>query len=282
MNEKHLSTPIGRRAFWRQSAAVALGAGLLPGQPRAENVAEADFEFLAFNDPHFQDLEHCPAWFEKIFAAMRASAPRAAFALLSGDLTQNASAAEFEGLKKLFPLLKVPVLVTPGNHDVNAAGLDNYAQAFPGTLNYATEQCGWQVIGLDSTDGEAYEKTRIKPETLAWLDAYLPQLDARKPTILFTHFPLGAGLQYRPAKAGDVLKRLAKFNLQAVFCGHFHGYSETLFNNADLTTGRCCSRIRSNHDASPLKGWFVCSAQKGRIARRFVAAPAELLATARA
>ena len=279
MNEQQLSTPIGRRTFWRRSAA-ALGAGLLSGQARAENVAEADFEFLAFNDPHFQDLEHCPAWFEKLFAAMRASAPRAAFALLAGDLTQDASAAEFEGLKKLFPLLKAPVLVTPGNHDVNAAGLDNYSQAFPNTLNYATEQCGWQVIGLDSTDGEASEKTRIKPETLAWLDAHLPQLDARKPTILFTHFPLGAGLQYRPAKAGDVLKRFAKFNLQAVFCGHFHGYSETLFNNAALTTGRCCARSRGNHDGSPLKGWFVCSAQKGRIARRFVAAPVELLATA--
>ena len=33
----------------------------------------------------------------------------------------------------------------------------------------------------------------------------------------------------RPLNADDVLARLLEFNLGAVFCGHFHGYTERDF-----------------------------------------------------
>ena len=76
----------------------------------------------------------------------------------------------------------------------------------------------------------------------------------------------------RPLNADDVLARLLEFNLGAVFCGHFHGYTERDFGNALITTDRCCARVRGNHDGSKEKGWFVCRAEaSGDVTREFIA-----------
>ena len=99
----------------------------------------------------------------------------------------------------------------------------------------------------------------------------LPKLDRRKPTVLFTHFPLGAGVSMRPLNADDLLSRFLEFNLSAAFCGHYHGITERRLSAATISTGSCCSRIRGNHDGSKSKGWFVCRAKaSGDVQRRFV------------
>ena len=74
----------------------------------------------------------------------------------------------------------------------------------------------------------------------------------------------------RPLNADELLKRCYGLNLQAVFCGHFHGFTERPFRNAIITTDKCCSRVRFNHDGTPEKGWFICQAINGEIKRRFV------------
>jgi len=74
----------------------------------------------------------------------------------------------------------------------------------------------------------------------------------------------------RPLNADDLLQRCYALNLQAVFCGHFHGFTERPFRHSIITTDRCCARVRLNHDGSPEKGWFVSQAVNGEIKRRFV------------
>jgi hypothetical protein len=37
-----------------------------------------------------------------------------------------------------------------------------------------------------------------------------------------------------------------------------------------LTTNRCCSNSRNNHDGSPEKGYFLCHAKGGKVSHRFV------------
>ncbi|MGB8464260.1 MAG: metallophosphoesterase, partial [Terrimicrobiaceae bacterium] len=146
-----------------------------------------------------------------------------------------------------------------------------YEQIFGNQLNYAFEHGGWQFIGLDTTDGIEWQNTTISPTTLSWLDENLPKLDRRRPTILFTHFPLGVGVSMRPLNADDVLERFLEFNLSAVFCGHYHGLTERNLRAATITTDRCCSRVRGNHDGSKEKGWFVCRATElGEVTRQFV------------
>ena len=269
-----------RREFILRHASAALVAGLWPGRLFADDAAagSGDFDFIAVNDLHFTDPKLCPPWFEKVFAAMRASAPGAALVIVSGDLTEDCTEAQFGGLKELFPLLKLPVRVTPGNHDVTAhdASRALYDQFFPGTVNHAFEQSGWQFFSVNSTERRAASNTIIPDETLQWLDDNLKKFDPKKPTVISTHYPPGLGMIRRPKNADALLGRFEGFNLRHIFNGHWHGYSEMLFHGATVTTDRCCSRFRGNHDGSQIKGWFVCEARQGNISRRFVGIPATL------
>ena len=129
---------------------------------------------------------------------------------------------------------------------------------------------GWQFVGLDTSDGQRYEKIEIQPATFRWLDDYLPRLDKTKPTVVFTHFPLGLGVKYRPTNADALLDRFRQFNLQAVFNGHYHAFTERTAGGFTLTTNRCCAYRRDNHDQSKEKGYFVGEAKDGKITREFM------------
>jgi len=109
--------------------------------------------------------------------------------------------------------------------------------------------------------------------TLQWLDDTLPNVEKWRPTVLFTHFPLGLLTPYRPLNAEAVLARFKDYNLQAVFNGHFHGFTARWFGNATITTNRCCAISRENHDGTKEKGYFVCEARDGHITRTFVEVP---------
>ncbi len=270
------------RAFSEQRltrrAALRLAAGplLALGASRFAQAADEGFTFIAVNDLHFFD-EECAPFFRNVVARMRESAPKAAFCLLAGDIANDGTAAQYAIMRESFARLGVTLHAVPGNHDY-VTDLDRtaYDAAFPGQLNYVFQERGWQFIGLDSTQGTDYDRTRISDATLAWLDATLPKLDAAVPTVAFTHFPLGAGVVYRPLNADDVLTRLRRLNLRGTFSGHWHGLNEQRLGRADLIVSRCCARIRGNRDGSPLKGWWVCNAAPdGTLTRRFAALATE-------
>ena len=230
------------------------------------------FRFIAANDLHY-DTGHCREWFTAMAAQMKASAPDAAFLLLCGDLANTGQKASLTAVKEIFSELGMPLHAVPGNHDITDGDESraNYDEVFPGKLNYRFEHDGWQFVGLDTTMGTKWDKTTISDTTLAWLDAEIPKLDAVKPTICFTHFPLGEKVTHTPLNASAVVERLVKLNLCGVFSGHWHGASETTAGHGIMTTNRCCARVRGNHDKSPLKGWFVCEATAaGTLVRKFV------------
>jgi Icc-related predicted phosphoesterase len=267
-----------RREALKIGAGALLSAGLAPGQLRAQEngKGDGDWKFIAVNDLHFFD-DKCAPWFEKAIAAMKASAPDADFYLLGGDLANDGKRAQLAGVRDAFKALNKPIFAVPGNHDwFSNTDRKAYDELFAGQLNQVFEHRGWQIIGLDTTNGTRYEKTTIQKSTFDWLDATLPKLDKAKPTILWTHFPLGEGVTYRPQNADALLEKFLDFNLRAAFCGHWHGFSEKKWRGAILTTDRCCARVRGNADGSPKKGWFVCTAKNGSIEREFVEVPTEL------
>jgi hypothetical protein len=187
------------------------------------------------------------------------------------SLAENGTPAQLTLIKDSFSALGIPCHAVVGNHDHQSdTDRSAYEQIFPEQINYAFPHRGWQIIGLDSSEGTKAKETRISATTLNWLDQNLSKLDPRRPTILFTHFPLGDSVWARPLNADDLLERCHGLNLQAVFCGHFHGFTERPFRHSIITTDKCCARVRSNHDGTPEKGWFVCQAVKGEIKRRFV------------
>jgi 3',5'-cyclic AMP phosphodiesterase CpdA len=260
-----------RREWLRLSAGALLSLGLWPGRLRgADAPATHDFTFIAVNDLHALE-EACRPWFDDVVRQMKASAPTAEFCLLGGDLAENGTPAQLTLIKDSFSALGIPCHAVVGNHDYQlATDRSAYERIFPEQINYSFTHRGWQIIGLDSSEGTKAKETRISATTLAWLDQNLSKLDNRRPTILFTHFPLGDSVWARPFNADDLLERCYGFNLQAVFCGHFHGFTERKLGHSIITTDRCCARVRQNHDGTPEKGWFVCQAVNGEIKRRFV------------
>jgi hypothetical protein len=267
----HSTSQHSRRDWLRLSAGALLALGVWPGCARwAGHGRGGSFSFAVINDAHFQS-PRCPEWFERVRASIHAQSPRPEFCLVVGDLAEHGSKSELGAMRDVLRSLRMPFHAVIGNHDyVSDTDRSAWDRLFPRCLNYHVAHRGWQFLGLDSSAGTKWSNTRIQPDTLKWLDGTLPRLDRGKPTVVFTHFPLGAGVRYRPQNAEELLLRLVEFNLVAVFNGHFHGFTERTLGRTALTTNRCCAISRGNHDGTKEKGYFLCAASQGAIARRFV------------
>jgi len=254
----------------RRSAGGLLALGL--GSPLVSAAASTDpasFRFLVLSDIHCRDVR-CIEWFKKFIPSMRQQKPD--FLVINGDVADDGSAAQLQGVKEVFGTLGVPIYATIGNHDY-AIGNDHtpFNQIFPNSLNYHFDHAGWQFVGLDSTQGHQTFLTSVQPYTLAWLDKNLPSLDRAKPTVLLTHFPMGQAVLCRPLNADEIFNRLDGFNLRAAFSGHWHGYAERHFEHATVTNSRCGSWWRENNDGSPEKGYFACeTTPSGDVKHEFI------------
>jgi hypothetical protein len=256
-----------RRRLLSASALSALALGL-PAKALADAPDSEDFTFIVVNDVHYVD-EKCGQWFAKVLDGMKKH--QADFCLLVGDLVENGTAKQIGSMKDLLGGLKIPVHVVVGNHDHTPANdRKAYEDAFPDTLNYHFEHRGWQFIGLDTTQGFAGANTVIAKPTMDYLGAVLKKLNPKRPTVLFTHFPLGWLLPSRPTNAQALLQHFVDHNLQAVFNGHFHASTTRLWGPCELTTNTCCSLRRKNHDLDPRKGYFLCRTRQGIVKREYI------------
>lgn len=277
MKKKHLfewERPVTRRDVLRGlSASALLGLGIWPGCATSgggrKTAVTKPFQFIVVNDTHYMSAE-CGEWLEKVVKKMRTH-ENAEFCLHLGDITEKGEREHLGVTRDIFKGLGRPFYAQIGNHDyVGQADRKAYEELFPKRLNYWFEHRGWQFVGLDSTQGTQYQNTSISDATLAWVDSQLPKLEKAKPTVIFTHFPLGAGVTYQPLNADALLERFIDVNLQAVFSGHFHGLTERTLRQATLTTNKCCALKRTNHDKTTEKGYFLCTANEKGIQREFV------------
>jgi hypothetical protein len=174
-------------------------------------------------------------------------------------------------VREIFKGLRMPVYVQIGNHDYTTqTDRRPYETLFKKRTNYFFKQGGWQFLGLDTTEGQHYSNTKIQTDTFNWVRDTLPKLDKTAPLVIFTHFPLAAGVRYRPENADDLLAMFLDYDLKAVLSGHWHGFTEHQVGRTTLTTNRCCALKRHNHDNTNEKGYFLCSASLLGLSRTFV------------
>jgi 3',5'-cyclic AMP phosphodiesterase CpdA len=258
-----------RTALKGLSAGMLLALGRWPGAVRAQGsgMPRGDFRFVVVNDTHYMSDE-CVPWLERAISLMAKERP--AFILHLGDLVERGHRDHLQIVKDLFAAVPMPWYSVIGNHDhLMPADRTNYEELFPERINYAFEHQGWRFIGLDTCEGGASRST-ISDATFQWLEAHLARVDRKQPLVVFTHFPLAAGVRYRPSNADCLLDLFLPYNLQTVFCGHLHAATENAFDNAPIVTNRCCALKRKNHDGSEEKGFFSCTVEAGRLSRRFV------------
>lgn len=257
-----------RRRALRLGAAAAAGAIFRSSETLAAH-AEDDFCFVVVSDIHYRD-DRCGEWLHRVTAQIRASRPRPAFVMLAGDLSESATAEQLGAVREIFRTLPMPMRAVIGNHDCTEDGRANVFRAVYGNqFNYRMDHDGWQFLCLDSTEGRSVYRTRISKETLTWLDRTMPTLSRRRPLVILTHFPMGRNW-LRPVNTKEVLRRFNGYSLQAALSGHWHGITERDEGGIHLSTGRCCSWWRSNHDGSSLKGYVLARVRDGRVSHEFV------------
>ena len=262
---------MNRRTFLPLTAGALLAGALWPGRLRgADNGQGGAFSFVAINDVHFSTPQ-CPGWMERVAASIKVLTPTPELCLMIGDLGQDGKPTELRPMRDALRGFGMPFHTVLGNHDyVSDTDRAPYEELFPGKLNYHFEHRGWQFVALDTTFGTKFDKTNVQPATFSWLDEKLPTLKPALPTVLFTHFPLGTAVPMRPLNADAVLARFKDVNLVVVLNGHHHGFTERTRGATMLTTNRCCSISKGNHDGTKEKGYFVCMVADGKLERRFV------------
>jgi Icc protein len=143
-------------------------------------------------DPHVRVGPGDAGSAEALAAAVRAVAevdPSASAVLLTGDLTDHASAAEYGRVAELIAPLSMPIHLLAGNHD-DADALRAHLGA-PGAagepLQYTEDLGGLRLVACDTTIA-GRDDGALGPERLAWLEAQLAA-DGDAPTIVAMHHP---------------------------------------------------------------------------------------------
>lgn len=254
----------------KMTAGALLSAGVWPGLLRGQDAAAPDFDFICANDLHYIDDQDLP-FLQTMVRKMKESSPKAQLLVVVGDLIENGKPEQHAAIRDILKTVGLPTKVVLGNHDwTTQTDRKSFDEHFPDSVNYTFEQNGWQFVGLDSSFGLEWQNTAIQPHTLNWLDENLPKLDKKRPMIVFTHFPLGEGVQYRVTNADPFLERFKDYNVRAIFNGHFHGLTEHAKGEFIITTDRCCANRRDNHDGSTEKGFFACRTRGGKVEREFI------------
>jgi 3',5'-cyclic AMP phosphodiesterase CpdA len=240
------------------------------------------FRFVVLNDLHYTDETDRP-WLETLVEQVNKTGAgggeKVELCLVLGDLGEMGTEEELTAAREILQRLKMPWYAVPGNHDgppgrpMNSptSGLEIYERLFPGRRNYMFEHKGWQFVGLDTTDGSGWQHVKARPETLAYVREAAGRLDKTRPTVVFTHFPLGAGVQYALDNGAELLASFRGLKIPVIFSGHFHGQTAVMYEGMELVTNRCCSMRREIHDNQKTRGYFLCRAtQEGTVEREFV------------
>lgn len=184
-------------------------------------------------------------------------AGRADALLISGDLVEHGTPAEYARVRELLADVAVPVLPLPGNHDDRAAlraafpELEAYGASERGPLHYAVSHGGMRLVACDSSvSGQAYGA--LGEEQLQWLEDELARCPAAPTLVALHHPPIATGMPMLDEIAlaaadrralGGVLGRHS--HVKGVVCGHTHFASVALLGRCPVTTCPSTWRVRA-------------------------------------
>lgn len=185
------------------------------------------------SDVHFGEPFR-PSAAEAFLAAVNRLGPDAI--VISGDFTQRAKVHEYEAAAAFLKRLPdVPVVVTPGNHDVPVyrvferlvASRRNYRRYITDELDTVTRIAGATIVSLDSTSPfTAVVNGRLRASQLDFARAAFaasPEGDVR---ILVTHHNFARAPDYDGdaalPRASRLLKAFSAMGVELVLGGHLH------------------------------------------------------------
>jgi len=177
--------------------------------------------------------------------------------ILSGDVVDEATEAEYDHAKAILAELTLPLAIIPGNHDEREAFRFCFADhayiAETGPLHFLLDDRGpVRIIGLDITVPGEHHGLLDEPAA-AWLDSVLAKEPGR-PTIIMMHQPpIRSGIPYIDeyrCMDGDRLDEVVSRHrgVELITCGHIHrsmmaGFGGTVLCTAPSTTSAIALRL---------------------------------------
>jgi 3',5'-cyclic AMP phosphodiesterase CpdA len=168
----------------------------------------------------------------RAFRAVARSNPMPDAVVITGDLTESGTPAEYANLAALIhQFLPMPVYVIPGNHDRR----DNFRNALahlpgvvadPAYVQYAIEEHPVRLVMLDTVVAGAGHG-ELRDGQLAWLDDVLAAAPGKPTIVAMHHPPFACGIPHmdrialRNAKAFAAVVARHRQVLRIV-CGHHH------------------------------------------------------------
>lgn len=204
------------------------------------------------SDPHlrpdghlYQGVVDSNADFAACVAALNARSPQPDLVLLTGDLVDEGSPAEYETAARLLAQVHAPVFALPGNHDdwgafrASLAGHDYLPQRGP--FHYVIADRGpLRILALDVTVPGKHHGILDAPSA-EWLEQTL-RADPDRPTLIMMHQPpFATGIPYLDPYACRDGERLAAIvakypAVERILCGHVHRAMQIRFAGTLLCT----------------------------------------------
>ncbi|MFT5870333.1 MAG: Icc protein [Paracoccaceae bacterium] len=182
---------------------------------------------------------------ERLRTAVRAINERhqdADLVLLAGDLTDLGEHEAYLRLQSIIAELKVPCLMTIGNHDDRATFLNVFGQdyaASTGFIDRAVDVKGQRIIVLDSAI-EGTHAGYLAPEQLAWLRTQLDGAQDRPVIVVLHHHasPLHTMVDRIILRNGAELAAILRMHgdVRHVIAGHVHYTSTAIWHGLPFTT----------------------------------------------
>ena len=205
------------------------------------------------SDPHlrppgalYQGLVDSNAMFGAALRHLTGLSPAPDLVILSGDVVDEGTAAEYTVARDMLAGLRQPLLAIPGNHDEREAFRASFAELgfcpAEGPLHAVADGHGpVRVIGVDVTVPGQHHG-HFDEAAAAWLEAALAAAPER-PTIVMLHQPpLVSGIPYIDIYRCHGSRRLAAIverypAVERVVTGHIHRFMLRRFAGTVLCTG---------------------------------------------
>jgi 3',5'-cyclic AMP phosphodiesterase CpdA len=222
------------------------------------------------SDPHirpsgvlYQGLVDSNAMFQAAVDHLNALSPAPDLVLLSGDVVDEGTPAEYAMARDMLSRLRAPVLAIPGNHDERETfrshfAADGYLPA-EGPLHFVAGDRGpVRIVAVDVTVPGLHHG-EVDDAAAAWLDGELAA-EPDRPTIVMLHQPpFDSGIPYidtyncrQGGRLADIVARYPA--VERIVCGHIHRsmqlrFAGTLLCTAPSTTTAIALRLQA--DAKP-------------------------------
>jgi 3',5'-cyclic AMP phosphodiesterase CpdA len=222
------------------------------------------------SDPHlrprgilYQGVVDSNAMFAEAIRCLNGLAVRPDLVIVSGDVVDNGTPAEYEVAREILATLQIPWVGIPGNHDERDAFRSSFANHIwlpeSGPLHFAIGDRGpVRIIGLDVTVPGQHHGLFDDAAT-NWLERTLAKEPSRPTLIMMHQPPIATHVPYLDAywcKGGDRLMQvIGSFpSVERVACGHVHRFMLTRFAGTTLCTAPSTTTaiaLQLSHDAKP-------------------------------